>query len=130
MRKNDLIAYLSTIPGNPRVAVWNGFVDDFMLVKQPPKLIGLVKETVEFLSRIYDADIAQRLGREPTEAEKAANLLLAEQRFEQAEWDMANPEVQPDEVATWYGSRRSNILLFYPELRGKSTYDRMGDIEY
>lgn len=49
MRKNDLIAKLQNIKGNPEVVLWNGFVGDYQHLAEPTEG-DLVKKTERLLS--------------------------------------------------------------------------------
>ena len=115
MRKNKLIELLSGMKGNPEIVVWNGHVEDWMSLKEL-KETSLVRQSKKKVLHFHNL---QRLrdGLEVTEdisRIKPSDWVLDEKRFEDVE----------------IYDQEKKVAIFIPETRHKSTFDRMGDMEY
>jgi hypothetical protein len=125
MKKNDLIKLLQEVKGNPDVVLWNGLVGDWMHIKELTPL-ELVKESKEHIRRAIDH-----------EAMRDGEALMSDEEFEKwykkssyNEWDIPNQFVKPEHFESWYGTRRKTIIVLDAKPRGKSTWDRLGTMEY
>jgi len=129
MKKNKLIELLQNIKGNPEVKLWNGMVDDWMdicIVESE-----LVKESEEFLRWQVEAQWKQdnKVWEIPAEVQHQLNETI-HHLCKKREWDFPNPYVSAEDEKTWYGKNRKKILLIDGKKRGKTTFDRLGDISY
>lgn len=127
MKKNKLIELLQSIKGNPEVKIWNGMVGDWMdvcLVESE-----LVKESEEFLRWWIEAEWKQDNNTEtiPEDIQKQLDGVIKE-RCKGREWDFPNNYVKDKE--RWYGKNRKKIILIDGKKRGKTTFDRLGEISY
>lgn len=129
MKKNKLIQILKNMKGNPDIKVWNGYAgdwQDFDLVEQE-----LVKESEEFIRWWIEAEWKQENKNSiiPEDVQKELDEIIT-RRVKEREWDFPNHYVSEENMERWYGKNRKRIFLINAKLRGKSTFDRMGDINY
>lgn len=129
MKKNKLIQILQNMKGNPDIKVWNGYAgdwQDFDLVEQE-----LVKESEEFIRWWIEAEWKQENKNSiiPEDVQKELDEIIT-RRVKEREWDFPNHYVSEENMERWYGKNRKRIFLINAKLRGKSTFDRMGDINY
>ena len=123
MRKMALIKLLESIKGNPEVVLWNGFVGDWQSIDQNIEQIKLVKHSREFLEFTINHQNTE-LGLPPLSEDEITA------RVKEEEWDLPNQFVEPERLNDWYGSRRKRLVVLSGKARGKSTWDRLGTIEY
>ena len=123
MRKMALIKLLESIKGNPEVVLWNGFVGDWQSIDQNIEQIELVKHSREFLEFTINHQNAE-LGLPPLSEDEITA------RVKEEEWDLPNQFVEHERLNDWYGSRRKRLVVLSGKARGKSTWDRLGTIEY
>lgn len=128
MRKDKLIKLLQDIPGNPDVVIWNGLVGDWMDVGELAPT-QLVKESREFVS---DALLAEDgLKRQDlTEEQIQQHAKELDHAMTYRKWELPNPYVEPEDMKKWYGTRRKNIVLISPKIKGETYGDRLGTISY
>lgn len=129
MKKNKLIQILQNMKGNADIKVWNGYAgdwQDFDLVEQE-----LVKESEEFIRWWIEAEWKQENKNSiiPEDVQKELDEIIT-RRVKEREWDFPNHYVSEENMERWYGKNRKRIFLINAKLRGKSTFDRMGDINY
>jgi hypothetical protein len=129
MKKNKLIEILQNIKGNPDIKVWNGYAEDwqnFDLIEQE-----LVKETEEFIRSRIEADwkVTNKNEIIPEEVQKELDKIITRQ-LKAREWEFANPYVSGERDKIWYGKNRKKVFLINAKARGKTTFDRLGDIDY
>lgn len=129
MKKNKLIELLQAIDGNPEVKLWNGMVGDWMDVSLVES--ELVRESEEFLRWWIEAEWKQDNKTEtiPSDVQKELDAVIKE-RCKNREWDFPNQYVSPEDEKRWYGNNRKKVLLIDGKKRGKTTWDRLGDIGY
>jgi len=120
MRKNDLIKMLQDLPGNPEVVFWNGFVNDYHHIDRNVETVTLVKETREFVRHCLTLASG---GVPPTEQTLDAAM-------KRREWERPNEFVDPNEHQQWYGTKKKKLYVLQGLPRGKTMWDRMGDMEY
>jgi len=134
MRKNKLIELLQQIEGNPEVHFWNGFVEDFMPISENIDSFILVKESKDFIFKnlIFKHMREYNILDENEVADEVRERLkvVADDAFKRREWDFPNEYVPEDEYKTRYGNHRKKICLIQAKPRGKTTWDRMGNIDY
>lgn len=123
MRKNDLIKLLKQIPGNPEMAIWNGFVDDWQGIAKQLTTIELVKHSRTFLESVINSQNFSD-GLPPITAEEL------DARMKREEWTLPNRFVEPQKMKEWYGSRRKKLLVLSCNLRHKTSHDRLGSMTY
>jgi hypothetical protein len=132
MRKNDLITYLQSLNGNPTITIWNGLVEDYMVVTadtiheeklyKTSALYFLTNMEMEYFHKHKTRDIPKDIL--DTYKERAKEMSA------KAKYEFPNPYFDTEDYKKWYGNRCKNILLIGGELRGKTSYDRCGSIEY
>ena len=122
MRKNALIEYLNTLPGNPEIAIWNSIVGDYQIVGEATTL-EIVKESREFVWRCLEGEALRDQTPMPTLAD-----LKEAMRYRK--WDLPNSFVKPEDYPKWYGNNRRTLVVLDPKSRGEETWDRMGTMEY
>lgn len=128
MRKNQLIAILQEIKGNPEILLWNGYVGDYQHIDPKTVESTLVKETLAGYLEYCKLRIFQnsREYRELTPEEKQE---AAEKYAKISKWEQNSYVDAEDIKAKRYKQKR--VVYLRPKLRGESTYFRgVGDIEY
>lgn len=125
MKKSELIKLLTDIKGNPEITLWNGYVGDWMPIDKTLVELELVKESSEHIRRSINNERFCD-GLSPiSDAELLKNI-----KNNHSAWILPNEFVPEDEMNEWYGKSRKKILVLQPKLRGKSVFDRNGNIEY
>lgn len=125
MRKNELINLLFAIEGNPEITLWNGFVGDWMPINNKLGEIELVKENPQHIRDAINWE-HHRDGLPPITDDEMAKVI----KEHYSKWEMPNEFVTEDEMFRWYGTKRKKIIVLQAKLRGKSTWDRAGDMSY
>lgn len=126
MRKNKLIALLGSIPDNPEILLWNGMVGDWMdidpelvednLYKSNPET---EKEMIEFRS--------EREGKPRKVSEEEFEEI--KKRIRKSDWEFPNPYANEEQIKRMYGKPKK-VFIINAKRRKKSTFDRLGSIEY
>ena len=106
MKKSKLIELLQSIEGDPEIMIYNGFVQDVMHIK-PPQIDELVRMRTTVLKRLLKFEGKEFKGPE-------------EWRFSTMQLEDKNPDM--------YEKRK--IVVLESRKTGKTTFDRMGTIEY
>ena len=106
MKKNDLIKLLQEIEGNPQVMIWNGFVEDVTNI-YPPEVDYLTRLKAHIRKKCVEMEGKEYKGHSPWQ--------YSSYKFE----DLPSGD---------YEKKKIIILSARPE--GKTTFDRMGKIEY
>lgn len=125
MRKNDLIAYLQSIKGNPEVLLWNGFVSDWHSIE--PCITKLTKMDKKYflefrrMERCIDT--------------KNWEYQLTAEELQQAEKSYSNHEYGYDEFVDQEDLKekrykQKQVIMLQGKPRGVKTWDRLGGIEY
>lgn len=124
MRKNDLIAALQKIKGNPEIMVWNGFVEDFQAISK-----GLVESKLYKLSfEGYKERVnLQRTLREnlPELPDDELKVLYKQHKIGKYE---AYNYYAPDDEDKAYNTK--TVYVIEPKLSGKVSFDRLGQVHY
>lgn len=131
MKKKALIELLESIPGNPDVVMWNGYVGDFNNISKNIVESELVKLSLEHITeRMMYSEMRERktweLPEDVVEKIKKEALLA----FKEEQYELPNQFLDDKQYKSWYGKNRKKVLIISPKLRGKSTFDRLGDIDY
>lgn len=127
MRKNDLIKQLQEIKGNPEVALWNGFVGDYMHIDKPmqSELVKMHKDYWIESVRLEGCRDRKDWSYQLPEAE----IKELERRHKtEIQWEM-NEYVDEEDIAKKRYTKKSVVFL-QAKKRGISTFDRAGSIEY
>lgn len=127
MRKNDLIAKLQQIKGNPEVMLWNGFVSDFV----PFGTISeqdLVKITWEhYLDMCRIEDCLKRKDFDFKHSEE--DIVRLKQSYKQhCNWEYNEFIYKDDIEQKRYKSKR--IVSIEVKVTGKQAFNRLGTICY
>lgn len=120
MRKKELIAQLLAIKGNPEIAVWCGFVSDYMPIdKLEPELV--VKDDVKFIRKMIDIERV-RDNKPPIEDEAFKQLCKNAYNG----WDVAAPYYSKCEDRKRHGKLAKTIYCITTKNRGKGMHLRYG----
>ena len=132
MKKNELIKLLQETPGNPHIMVWNGFVEDVQYVSKQIEQAVLVKETVDHLYECLVYEHMRDSGSwEPLSEDVLQQIRLdAIQYNKERQYELPNSFVDEEQYERWYGKNKKKILILTPMTSGKTSYDRLGVIEY
>ena len=106
MKKNKLIELLQNIKGNPEVMIYNGFVQDVVHIRNP-QIDELVRLKSSVLKKFLEFEGKEYEGPE-------------EWRFSETKLEDKNPDM--------YQKRK--IIILETRIAGKTTFDRMGRINY
>lgn len=126
MRKNDLIAKLQAIKGNPEVLLWNGFVGDYQHLAEPTEgdLVKVTEEHYLEMCRLQNAIDS-----------KDWNLQLSEKEVQELKkiyrtfkYEHNNYVTQEDVKAKRY--RKKMVLYITAKPRGETSYGRGGNLYY
>jgi hypothetical protein len=129
VKKNDLIALLQKLPGNPEMKLWNGFVEDWMDIS------GLVEgDLVKYdfnewvkLCRFEQAHNAKDwslVDTPPTEEETARY----KQWYRTLPWECGSFVTVADIKSKRYRAKR--VVYINAKRRGLTQWDRWGDMKY
>ena len=125
MTKNELIEKLQSIKGNPQITVWNGMVGDYHHIGNVDELF-LYKEDVNFRLE----GIAYQRQRDNRPAMTEEDIAEFKKDHKKQGYEFPNQFLEEDQYKVWYGKNKKRIICIEPKPRGKSTWDRMGDINY
>lgn len=106
MKKNDLIKLLQEIEGNPQVMIWNGFVEDVTHI-YPPDVDYLIRLKAHIRKKYVEMEGKEYKGPDPW---RYSSYL-----FE----DLSSGDYE-----------KKKIIILSARPAGKTTFDRMGKIEY
>ena len=125
MRKNQLIEYLQSIPGNPEVLLWNSYVQDWHSIKPcVTKLTKLTKEYFMESCRLERCVDKQDFTYQLTEHEKK----YFSQSYERQLYEHNEFVEKADLERKRY--KQKQVVMIQGKARGIKTYDRLGDISY
>ena len=127
MKKSKLIELLNNIKGNPDIIFYNGFVEDWQDLSSQLVESRLVKRSLS--NWIYYIELEEQVRR------KDFNHKLSEERvkeltslYKEVEWE-ENHRISDEAVKRGdYKSKR--VYYLQSKIRGVSTFDRMGNINY
>ena len=130
MTKDQLIAALQNIEGNPEVCLWNGYVFDYNKLNSV-SVFDLVKEDVSFIQSIleYEYMRTNKTSIVPEDVKEDFSNTAKELHRKQ-EWEFPNRYVKESEFKRWYGTNIKKIILIDVELRNKESWDRLGTVGY
>lgn len=125
MRKNDLIAYLQSIKGNPEVLLWNGFVSDWHSIE--PCITKLTK-----MDKNYFLEFRRM---ERCIDTKNWEYQFTAEELQQAEKSYSNHKYGYDEFVDQEDLKekrykQKQVIMLQGKPRGVKTWDRLGGIEY
>jgi RecA-family ATPase len=128
MRKNDLIKLLQELKGNPEVVLWNGYAGDYMHIDKKFIESDLCKPTLE--------TAIMRYRHERCIDEKDWNYQLTQDEIKDMtkcyrknyEWEINRFVTTDDIKRKLYKSKK--IVVINAKRSGKTTFDRLGQVEY
>ena len=128
MRKSNLITLLNTIPGNPQIKLWNGFVQDWVDIDPELQTLRLVRMTKEYwLESCRLQGCHSRLDYTYTLAPEKVQELTA--RYPSVcKWEINEYVTEEDIALKRYAVR--NVRVVQAKTKGVKTFDRYGDIKY
>lgn len=125
MRKNQLIDYLQSIPGNPEVLLWNPFVSDWHSITPcVTKLTKISKDYFMESCRLERCIDMQDFNYQLTEHEK----IQAKQSYDNHCYEHAEFVEKADIERKRY--KQKQVVMLQGKPRGISTYDRTGGLKY
>ena len=135
MRKNELIAQLSKMKGNPEIIVYNGFVDDYHHIDSlslqelydDNEIIEtevIVSTTERKFTDENDVEGIEWTDKIKTIREKNWSLLFLLRN------SLGLPKEKFNKYIDKYYPKRKNAVLIFPKARNKSMADRLGRMEY
>lgn len=130
MRKSELIKLLNKIEGDPEVLLWNGFAQDWQDV-YITKDAELVKYSLEHLFKSLKHELQfDKKDFNLTKEEKLWCYNKARTQYKEQEWETINSFVDEKQFKEWYRGNTKKVILINGENRNKTTWDRLGDINY
>ena len=125
MRKNQLIEYLQSIPGNPEVLLWNAFVQDWHSIKPcVTKLTKLTKDYFMESCRLERCIDMQDFTYQLTEYEKKE----AEQSYDNHCYEFNDFVEKADLKRKRF--KQKQVVMIQGKSRGLKYHDRLGDVSY
>lgn len=126
MRKNELLKLLSETPGNPDIKLWNGFVSDWQDFGELIK-VRLVKVSFNAWVRAIENEriVMRKDGtyRIPDTEMPELRSLHKKMQYEHNEF------VEDSEIAAGtYSSKQ--VYVVQPKRRNKTSWDRLGKVQY
>ena len=118
MRKNELIAQLSKMKGNPEIIVYNEFVDDYHHID------SLSLQELYDDNEIIETEVIEWTEKIKTIREKNWSLLFLLRN------SLGLPKEKFNKYIDKYYPKRKNAVLIFPKARNKSMSDRLGRMEY
>lgn len=130
MRKDKLIELLNSIPGNPDILLWNGYVEDWMDIDDElvPTLFG--KETVEHQLKMIIFQEMNYTKKELSQERISELRKLVEDRTKRDKSDILNPYVEEKEKKEWYGNSIRTKYILNSKMRNKKHFDRNCSVDY
>lgn len=132
MKKDKLITLLQSIEGNPDIYLWNGYVEDYMDIEPRLQECLMVKESKDHVHKYIRFQYMQNkrvFELTPEEEEQIKHDSEISWKKHYSQWHFPNPFVSADEFDQWY-DKKKNVYLINAKLRGKVSWDRMGDVKY
>jgi len=128
MRKNDLIKILQETKGNPEVLFWNGEVGDWMNISVSED--ELSKQTLEAylllcLHQRKQQENNPKFEFSPEETEQMKKLYKTVSEWDAYEFVNRDDKFFGEKLRDW-----KKVLLIQVKSRGKTTWDRLGTIQY
>lgn len=127
MRKNDLIKLLSDIDGNPEIVLWNGYTQDFMKVDRlvESDLVKMTKTHFLEMLRLEKCVDVKDWSAQLTDEEANHGLECYRKNYE---WEV-NEYVTTDDIQS-KRYQRKRVVYINAKLRGKTMFDRLGEVRY
>lgn len=126
MKKNELIAILENIKGNPEIKLWNGFVSDWQDIDKIPVSIDIFKHSLE--SHINTARMSGYSYRKSPRDLSAEEVKELKKGWKHINYEINEFVTKEDVKLKRY--KRKKIVLLQPKIKGISTFDRLGDVNY
>lgn len=128
MKKNDVIAMLQKLEGNPEIVLWNGLVGDYQHIDNKPVQGVLVKQTlVHYLEMCRLQDCRDRNDMDyQMPAEEIAELKQMYKKV--CKWEENQYVTLEDIKAKRYSMKK----VFYVQAmkRNERFHDRLGSVDY
>lgn len=128
MKKNDVIAMLQKIEGNPDIVLWNGYVRDYQHVDNTPVKGVLVKQTLSHYLEMCRLQACQDRN-DPTYQHSDDDLVYLKQLYKKVcKWE-ENQWITEQDIKN---KRYSKKTVFYLQAkpRNETCYDRLGTVSY
>lgn len=135
MKKNQLIELLNQIPGNPEIAIWNGFVSDYQAIDPEVMEITPVKMTFEYYKRCCLGHEAIKQHKEGESFNLDDILQVDEmalhrlrQNYNKLGYEV-DDFVTADDIANKH-YKAKKVYMLQGKLKGKTSWDRSGSLDY
>lgn len=128
MRKNDVIALLNKLEGNPEVVLWNGFVGDYQHFNKKLVKGYLVKQTLSHyieMCRLEECQLRRDWDFRFTNDELDD---LKRMYRKVCKWEVNEFVTQEDIDHKRYDVKR--VIYIQPKVRNETYFDRMGVVSY
>lgn len=127
MRKNELIKLLQQLDGNPEILLWNGYVGDYMHISNLVEN-ELVKQTFDHYAKMVEFE--EKRNRKDWDyqhtEQDVGELKGCYKKF--VEWEINEYVTAEDIENKRYKKKR--VVFIGAKPRGKTSYDRLGGVEY
>lgn len=126
MRKNDLINLLENIEGNPEIKLWNGFVRDWQDIDKTPVTIAIFKHSLD--SYINTARMSGYAYRKAPRELSPQDVEELRKSYKNINYEI-NPFVTEEDVKLGR-YKKKKIILLQPKIKGQTSFDRLGEVNY
>lgn len=129
MKKSKLIELLNNIDGDPEIKLWNGYVGDYMdLGDVIPS--DIVKMRFEFFLEMCRLEHCMDTGadRKTYTFTHDEIVELRKNYKDNYEWEHNEYVTEEDIKAKKYSRKR--VMILNAKTRGKTTFDRIGQLSY
>ena len=128
MKKSDLIALLNTVPGNPEIKLWNGYVGDWMDIAKEVVPQDLIKMTKEYWLETCRWEDCRQLGDYTYQMPAAEVARLSASYNESNPWEL-NRYVTTEAISK-QRYKVKKVYILSAKTRGVSSFDRIGNFSY
>ena len=130
MKKSQLIELLNTIEGNPEIKLWNGYVSDYMDVSADIVPSDIVKMRFEFFLEMCRLEHCMDTGADRKTFKFTHDEMVALRRNyrDNYGWEFDQYVTEEDIKAKKYSRKR--VMILNAKSRGKTTFDRVGEMSY
>ena len=129
MRKNELIALLNSIKGNPEIIMWNGYVEDYQPIGSAEEYT-LYKEQKSHIAECVLLRKMRDLGTFDNVTLCEQDLALVDIIDKGRQWEFPNQFFTEEEVKCVYGNRKKRVVILNAKRRGRTSFDRLGSMCY
>jgi len=129
MRKNELIALLNNIKGNPEIVMWNGYVEDYQHIGGAEEYT-LYKEQKSHIAGWILHDKRRKAGTFDDISLSEDDLALVDKIDKERQWEFPNQFFTEEEVKSVYGNRKKKVVMLNAKRRDKTSFDRIGGVCY